>query len=174
MARSARWRGIAARASSSEATTRTVWKWRSREAASAAAACGSLCTTTAVSGSMGNPPSSAAPQSGRANPRLLLLRRAGLLGSFKRLGLKFPVLLEQDLDLALGRLQLLAAGAGELDAFFEQRQRLVERDIALFQLVHDLFQAREALFELGQGFAPSAAYFTAEWRERRRVSFPQG
>jgi hypothetical protein len=68
----------------------------------------------------------------------------------KRLGLQFAILLEQYLDLAFGFLQLLAAGAGQLDTLLEQPEGALQGDVPFFELINDLFEPLKALFKLRQ------------------------
>src|SRR5579864_2284122 len=109
-----------------------------REAARASALLGSCCATTTVKGFMrttfrGTPGSTWAGRrrlqwqgSLQAVKVRSLLVRLDLLCHFEGLRLELSVLLQQDLDLALGRLQFLATGIGKLDAFFEEFQRRFE------------------------------------------------
>ena len=70
--------------------------------------------------------------------------------------LKLPVFLQQDFDLAFCLLQFFPAGGRKLHTFFKERQRLLQRDLSLFQFLNYLLQSLEALLKLGQrGFAPS-------------------
>jgi len=64
--------------------------------------------------------------------------------------LELPVLLEKEFHLPLGLFQFLAARRGKLHSLFEQGQRLFQGRIAFLQLLHDPFEALEALFELRQ------------------------
>jgi hypothetical protein len=81
------------------------------------------------------------------------------LRGFVRLGLDFAVLLQQDLYAAFRFLQFLAAGGGELHAFFKKVERALERDVALLKLTKDLLQPLEALFKFGQCKTLSQSYF---------------
>jgi hypothetical protein len=64
----------------------------------------------------------------------LLLRREGL--SLHRA----VALLQKHLHLALGGVQLLLADGGEVDAFFEELNGVLEREVALFELADDGFE----------------------------------
>src|SRR5271157_4292291 len=88
-------------------------------------------------------------------------RAVALFGSVARLRcgleglrLKLAIPLQHDFNLAFGFLQLLAAGTGELHAFVEELQCLVQGDISLLQFGNDLFQPLEALFKFGQAQDP--------------------
>src|SRR4030065_234795 len=74
------------------------------------------------------------------------------------------VVLEKDLDLALGLVQLAAQEPGHLDALLEQGQRFVERDAAFLELGHDLL-------EVGQGFLKSQVCSEPSFRKRDSRSF---
>jgi hypothetical protein len=82
------------------------------------------------------------------------LRNGGRLGIFLRLGIKrrqghlTAGLLEQDFHLAFGLLQVLLAIARELYTFFEKLHGVIERQIGALQLLDDLFQSRERVFEI--------------------------
>src|SRR5271166_138340 len=64
--------------------------------------------------------------------------------------LQLSVLLEQNLHFAFRVLELLPAGCGELHAFFEQRQRLLQRNLPFFQFLNDLLETLKAIFKLHQ------------------------
>ena len=81
---------------------------------------------------------------------LLLTTRCAFGQGLERFGLELPVLLQQDLHLAFRFIQLLAAGGGELHAFFEKYQRFFERYFAFFQLLNNLVQTLKTLFKFGQ------------------------
>jgi len=83
--------------------------------------------------------------------------RADLLSGWRpfrrgleRFSLELPIVLEQDLHLALCLLQLFAAGVGELHALLKKGERFFQRYITLFQFLDYLFQPQEAFLELGQ------------------------
>jgi hypothetical protein len=69
----------------------------------------------------------------------------------ERFGLHFSALLEKDLYLAFGFLQLLTAVRGKLHSLLEQDQGILERYIAALQLLNDLFEPLDALFKFWQG-----------------------
>ncbi len=79
-----------------------------------------------------------------------LFARRSLGRGLERFSLKFSVLLEQNLNLALRVFQLLAAGGGKLHAFFKQRQRLFQGNLPFFQFLDNLFETLEAFFKLYQ------------------------
>src|SRR5688572_13849156 len=58
-------------------------------------------------------------------------------------------ILQQQLDLALRLLELGVAEAGQLDAFFVEDERLLERQLAFFQALHDLLELEESGLEGG-------------------------
>jgi hypothetical protein len=67
-----------------------------------------------------------------------------------RFGLKLSVLFQQNLNFSFRLFEFLAAVGRELDAFFKERQGLLQRNFTLFQLVNNFFQSLEALFKSGQ------------------------
>ena len=74
----------------------------------------------------------------------------------ERLGLHAAVaLLHQHLHLALGSVQLLLARAGERDALLKELQRLLQRQVALFELADNGFELAEGLFKIGHGACSS-------------------
>src|SRR3954463_10685533 len=79
-------------------------------------------------------------------------------------------LLQKYFNLALGSFQLRAAVVRKLHAFLKQRQRLLERDLALLKLVHDLFKPLQALFKLGHGEIVSAV--TSPLFQTSGLTFP--
>jgi hypothetical protein len=98
----------------------------------------------------------------------LFATRWGLAQRFQRLGLKPPVLLQENLYFAFRLFQLLAASRGQLDPFLKELEGLLERHLTLFEFLDDFFQALEALFKLWQ-YARSFAYCNPhppqEWRK---------
>src|SRR5438309_9844488 len=80
---------------------------------------------------------------------LLLHRMLGPLSGFVGLRLQLAVLTKENFDLAFRFLQLLAAGGGTLQPFFEKLQCLLERHIAFLQLIDNLFQALKTIFKIG-------------------------
>src|SRR4051812_47373862 len=60
-------------------------------------------------------------------------------------------LFKQDLDLAFGGFQLSAAIVRQLHTFFEQSESLLQRHLALFQLVDYLLKPLQAFFKLWHG-----------------------
>src|SRR5213082_2705606 len=56
---------------------------------------------------------------------------SGFSLSFEGNRLKLSILLHQNLDLTLGRIQLLAAGVGKLHAFLEKSQSFFQRQLTL-------------------------------------------
>jgi hypothetical protein len=73
-----------------------------------------------------------------------------LIPRLKRFRLELAILLEQYLDLSLGLLEFFPALARKLHAFLEQRQGLLQRNFAFFQISNNLFQALERLLEFQQ------------------------
>jgi hypothetical protein len=59
---------------------------------------------------------------------------------------------QQDLDFLLRLLERALARTRELHAALEVAQRVVQGQVALFELVDDRFQLGERAFEVGRGF----------------------
>jgi len=55
---------------------------------------------------------------------------------------------EDQLDLLLDLFEFLIAETGKTDPFFEELQRLVERQLLTFQTLNDLLEILERLLEL--------------------------
>lgn len=70
--------------------------------------------------------------------------------ALERLGLSFPVLLQENFDLAFRFFQFLSARSGKLHSFLEKRQRLFQRHFALFEFLNDLLKSLNAIFKLWQ------------------------
>src|SRR5260370_35013565 len=88
---------------------------------------------------------------GVTNPSVTALLAQRFLGrGLERFSLESSVLLQQNLYFPFRILQLLPAGCGELHAFFEERQRFLQRNLAFLQFLHDLLEALEAFFKLHQ------------------------
>ena len=71
-------------------------------------------------------------------------------------GLDLAVLLEQYLDFAFGGIELLAARRGEAHAFFEEDKRLFEGKVSALELLDDLLELLQAVFEFGHRTSGSA------------------
>jgi hypothetical protein len=68
--------------------------------------------------------------------------------SEERLGFEGAVaLLDEDLDFALGGVELLLADCGEADAFFEELEGVFEREVTFLELIDDGFEFLERVFE---------------------------
>src|SRR5262249_19762218 len=59
------------------------------------------------------------------------------------------LVLQEDLDPALGGLELLIAGPGEPDSLLEQLEGVLERHVAVLELPDDLLEPRERGLEPG-------------------------
>src|SRR4029079_1506952 len=79
----------------------------------------------------------------RAEPRSSLVGRFG--GERRGSGLELAAISE-DLDAPLGLLEPGVAEAGELHAALVQRKRLLERQVAFFELFDDAFELRDRPF----------------------------
>jgi len=81
--------------------------------------------------------------------------RAFWLGFFLGFGIEWlrgqlaASLLKQNFHFALGLFQMFLAIARELHPFLEQFHGLVERKVRALQLLHDFFQARQRMLEIG-------------------------
>src|SRR6266853_4780342 len=81
--------------------------------------------------------------------------RAFWLGFFLGFGIEWlrgqlaASLLKQNFHFALGLFQVFLAIARELHAFLEQFHGLVERKVRALQLLHDFFQTRQRMLEIG-------------------------
>src|SRR6185436_8796236 len=73
-----------------------------------------------------------------------------VLPQARRSRLQLAALVE-NLDAPLGVLQPRVAEARELDAALVERQRRLERQVARFELLHDLFELAERSFEILDG-----------------------
>ena len=69
---------------------------------------------------------------------------------FERFRLELPILFQQDFHFAFRFFQFFAAGPGKLHSFLEERQRLFQGDITLFQFPHNLLQTLEAVLKFRQ------------------------
>src|SRR5476649_1468653 len=84
----------------------------------------------------------------------------GILGGQRRRrGFQLAALV-QDLDAAFGLLELRMAEARELDAALVQRERLLEREVALFELLDDRFELGDRRFEVLDGWVGHSAFVT--------------
>src|SRR5579862_4830944 len=83
----------------------------------------------------------------------------------------------EDFDPALRRAELLVAVARELDAALEERERRVERQIALLELLHDLFEFGDCGLEVldgrGRRSRSGHAIRTSRIRRGRRARLRQ-
>jgi hypothetical protein len=68
-------------------------------------------------------------------------KSATCFGAFEWLGLKLPILLQQDFHFAFCLFEFLPAGTGKLHSFLEQLQRVLERNVALLKFRHDCLQS---------------------------------
>ena len=76
-------------------------------------------------------------------------RVSALVVAFDQMGRVLQVTaLGEELDAALGGAQLIVAVAGQRHAAFEQGERLVERQVAVFELLHDLLELGDGGFEI--------------------------
>src|SRR6266704_3860052 len=114
--------------------------------------------------------------------------RSGLIvGPGQRLRLRPAFLVEdrlparvlhQHLDLALGLLQLAVAEAGEADALLVELQRLLQGQLALFELLHDLLELLQRVLErrdrgvVHAGSLPVTVAARAPWWRRTRRPSP--
>src|SRR5258708_11307152 len=97
------------------------------------------------------------------NERLPVSRRP-VCQWLERFGLELSILLQQNFYLALSLFQLFSAGRGKLHALFKESQRFLKRDFSLLQLLHDLFQSLETLFELRQRMNSLSFYRCSDFR----------
>ena len=87
-------------------------------------------------------------------PAALFAGRLLVAQTFEWLGFEFSTLPGEDLDFSFSRLQFLPAGIREANSFFKKLQRLLQRKVAAFQLLDDLFQLLQAIFEFSQLRSP--------------------
>ena len=121
-----------------------------------------LASRPAAPGRAPRPPPRAAPHSRRGalavcSPALTARspRRGSASGCVTRPASRSALrlatrVLEQHLDLALGLLELAVAQPRQPDALLVELQRLLERQLAALELLHDLLELRERLLERGR------------------------
>src|SRR5438477_4462615 len=107
---------------------------------------GGRAASRAASTSLRRASSSAARSSLSASPVAARERRLLRAAGGVRRDLPAAVL-EEELDLALGLLELGVAQAGEADAFLVEDERLLEGQVTLLELLHDLVQLLEGGLE---------------------------
>jgi len=61
---------------------------------------------------------------------------------------RLPAALQEDLDLLLRRLEARLTLPGECHATLERPQRLIERDIAALEPLHEALELRQGFFEI--------------------------
>jgi len=84
--------------------------------------------------------------------------------SCERLSAQFSALLQKYLHPAFGCFQFRATRHRELHPFFEKSKCLVKRQVALFQLLNDLFQPLQAIFKFGQAVSSCLCVLGASQR----------
>ena len=95
-------------------------------------------------------PSSKWPKSASHRGRLAFSPLRDPRNALKRHGARLPrIVLEKNLDFPFGLLQLGMTKTGELDSFFEQLQRRIQRQVAALQLLDDFFEAFQCGFKIG-------------------------
>ena len=71
-------------------------------------------------------------------------------------------------DAALGRLELCVTIAGELDASFEQLERLFESQVAILELLDELFELSQCRFKISYRGGRHVVLLTSQFSSPRR------